>query len=70
MISWDQVRSFYSDKLSKDEFKQMISEVISETHPGRQVKGFRVNLDKIVEVVLDDGEIVEIEVDWDEVILK
>ena len=60
---------FQSGELSIEELKEMIKEVIAENHGG-QVTDIRINDDGLVNVILSDGDEIEIEIDWNEIILR
>lgn len=61
--------NFKSHDLSKKELEQMIEEVVVKEHPTNSVKDIRYNKDGVV-VTLDDGEVIEIEIDWQEFVLR
>lgn len=61
---------FHSAKIDTDEFKALIKDLMSDTHPGDEVLSIDINDSGLVDVKLASGEEVEIEVDWNEIILK
>lgn len=61
---------FYSTQIDTEEFKTLITDMMSDTNPGDEVVSIEINDEGMVEVKLASGEEVEIEVDWNEIILK
>ena len=61
--------NFNSRDLSKKELEQIIKEAVAREHPMRSVKEVIYNKDG-VEVTLDSGEIIEVEIDWQEFVLR
>jgi len=61
---------FHSTEMDVDELKRLIKDFILETHPGDKVKSLDINDQGLIDVVLESGEEIEIEVDWNELVLK
>jgi len=61
--------TFHSGGLGKEEFEEMIKEAVRKEHPRRSIKNIRYLKDG-VEVILDDGESIDIEIDWNEIIIS
>jgi hypothetical protein len=61
--------SFSSRNLSKKELEQIIKEAVAREHPMRFVKEVQYTKDG-VEVTLDSGEVIEVEIDWQEFVLR
>jgi hypothetical protein len=61
--------NFSSRNLSKKELEQIIKEAITREHPMRSIKEIQYNKDG-VEITLDGGEIIEVEIDWQEFVLR
>ena len=61
--------SFNSRDLSKKELEQIIKEAVARENPTRSIKEIQYNKDG-VEVTLDSGEIIEVEIDWQEFVLR
>ena len=61
---------FHSAEMDVDELKKLIKDFILETHPGDEIKSFDINREGFVDVVLESGKEIEIEVDWNELVLK
>lgn len=61
---------FHSANIDAEEFKNIITEAVADTHPGDNVISVDVNCDGVVEVKLSSGMCIEIEVDWNEIVLK
>ena len=58
---------FESCSLSRDELEELIKEALGKDCD--RIKEIKYSTGGI-EVILNDGETVEIEIDWDEIILK
>jgi len=56
--------------MDTDEFKKMIKEFISDTHPDDTIESFDINSSGVIEIVMSGGDKMEIEVDWSELVLK
>ena len=55
--------------MDKKEFESMIKEAVKKEDASSVVKQIRY-LKSGVEVVLDNGDIIEIEIDWNEIIIS
>lgn len=60
---------FHSGGMSKKEFESMIKEAVQKEHPDNTIKHIKY-LKQGIEVILDDGEAIDIEIDWNEIILS
>jgi hypothetical protein len=56
--------------MDTDDFKKLIKDFIADTHPGDEVESLEINEKGLIDVKLKSGEEIEIEVDWNELILK
>jgi hypothetical protein len=65
----DWVSKFNSVEVESSEFKRVVKEFLEDLYPNRKIKSFEVDNNGI-SVILDDEERVEIEVDWNEFIIK
>ena len=61
---------FHSTEMDVDELKKLIKDFILETHPGDKIKSLDINDKGLIDVTLEGGEEIEIEVDWNELVLK
>jgi hypothetical protein len=61
---------FHSNEMDTDEFKKLIRDFISDTHPEDEIESLEINDEGLVDIKLKSGEEIEIEVDWNELILK
>lgn len=71
MINIDKVlgEKFHSNKMNIKDLKQLIKDFISDTHPNIAIDSIDINNDGIIDVKLHNGEEIEIEVDWNELVL-
>lgn len=60
---------FHSSHITSGELESLLSDVVKQEHPDRKVKKFKYNEDGVV-VTLDNGDVIEIDVDWQEIILS
>lgn len=60
---------FYSSGIDNNELEKLIRETIEKEHPGDPIVRFDYTEDG-VEVYLGSGEIIIIEIDWNEIILS
>lgn len=68
-LSWvDLFSEFQSREIDVEELEDMITEVVERECPSQSIEDILYNDDGI-EVMLDDGEIIIIDVDWNEIIL-
>ena len=61
--------NFHSGGMDKKEFEEIIKEAVKKENPLSIIKNIKYQKDG-VEVVLEDGEIIEIEIDWNELIIS
>lgn len=69
-FSWTSLFSdFQSREIDTDELETLIEEVVARECPGEAIEDMEYTDDGIT-IVLDSGQIIEIEVDWNEIILS
>jgi hypothetical protein len=61
---------FHSAEMDVKELKKLIESFVEEAHPGDKIESFEINNDGLVDIRLVSGEEIEIEIDWNEVVLK
>jgi hypothetical protein len=61
---------FHSTEMDIEEFKKLIEDFISDTNPNDEIESLELNEEGLVDIKLKSGEEIEIEVDWNELILK
>lgn len=61
---------FHSNEMDTGEFKKLIKDFISDTHPDDDIESMEINEKGFVDIKLSSGEEIEIEIDWNELILK
>ena len=61
---------FYSDEMSVDDLKKLITDFVSESRQHGEIESFEINNNGMIDIKLTSGEEIEIEVDWNELILK
>jgi len=68
-FSWENLFSkFESREIDTEELENIIKETVLREHPMDTIKDLRYTDDGI-DVIMDSGEEIEIEVDWNEIIL-
>lgn len=68
-FSWEKLfAEFQSREIDTEELEDFIKEIILQEHPGDTIEDLKYT-DDGVEVTMDSGEEVEIEIDWNEIIL-
>ena len=65
----DIVSSFQSGQIHKEELEDMIKELVKNDTPDRTIDSIDYTKDGIV-VTLDDEQIIEIEIDWNEILIE
>lgn len=60
---------FHSGGMDKKEFEEMLKEAVKKEDPSATIKNIKY-LKHGVEIILDGGNIIEIEVDWNEIIIS
>lgn len=60
---------FHSIELDTDEFKKLVEDFIHDMYPDESVSDFEVD-DDGVRIKLNNGEEIEIEIDWNEFVIK
>jgi len=60
---------FHSSNITSKELEALLKDVVKQEHPKQKIKSFKFVEDGAV-VTLDNGDIIEIEVDWQEIILS
>ena len=63
-------KEFYSTEVDIKEFQDIIKEFVLDAHPGDEIESVETNDDGNVEVKLKSGKEVEIDIDWNEFVLK
>lgn len=61
---------FHSAEMDTEELKKLIKDFISESHPNETIESFEINDEGLIDIRLSNGEEIEIEVDWNELVLK
>jgi len=61
---------FYSTEVDADEFKKIVEEFVLDAHPGDEIDSFNIDDDGKVIVKLKSKKEVEIDIDWNEFVLK
>lgn len=61
---------FHSANIDAEEFFSLINDVIRDTHPDDEIKSIDIDNNGMVNIILESGQEVEIEVDWNEIVLK
>lgn len=61
---------FHSSEMDTEDFKKLIEDFISDTNPGDEVESISIGDEGLVDVKLKSGEELEIEIDWNELVLK
>lgn len=61
---------FHSAEMDMDDFKKLIKDFIADTHPGDEIESLELNDKGFVDIKLKGGEEIEIEIDWNELILR
>lgn len=60
---------FYSGEIDEADLEKIIQDVVGEDHPLDKIKNMKYTKDGVI-IVLDSGQVIEIDIDWDEIILK
>lgn len=60
---------FKSSRVSNKELESMLRDVVKKEYPDKTVKKFEIT-ENGVKITLDDNEIINIDVDWQEIILS
>jgi len=58
----------YSSDIDTEELERIVKDAVKRHSPGDEIKEWKYTEDGI-EITLDSGEKIEIEVDWNEIIL-
>ena len=61
---------FHSAEIDIDELKKLINDFVTEAYPDGEIDSFDIGDSGAIDVKLVNGEEIEIEVDWNELILK
>lgn len=64
----DVLSSFESGNVSADELESIIRDIVKSDNPKNEIDEIQYNEGGVV-VILKDGQIIEIDIDWDEIIL-
>lgn len=62
-------KKFESSHISSKELEELLCDVVKREHPKRKIKSFKLNEDG-AEIILDNDQVIEVEVDWHEIILS
>jgi len=60
---------FHSIEMDTKEFKKLVEDFIHDTYPDESISDFEVD-DDGVRIKLDSGEEIEIEIDWNEFVIR
>lgn len=60
---------FYSSEVDVDELERLITDVVEKEHPSDSVEDISYNDEGLV-VELSGGQVIEIEIDWNEIIIS
>ena len=60
---------FHSIKINSGDLLDIITDTIKSQFPDRQIKEFTTTDDGVV-IILDDGQHIEIEIDWNEFVVR
>ena len=71
MIKLSQIiqQNFHSVELDPEEFKKIIEDFVKDAYPDDEIVDFIVE-DDGVDIELSNGEKIEIEIDWNEFVIK
>lgn len=61
---------FHSTEINVDDLKKLINDFVKEAYPGGEIESFDISESGMIDIKLVNGEQIEIEVDWNELILK
>lgn len=59
---------FVSTDISAEEMQDIIHRLIEENYPGATIRDLIANDDGL-QIILDNGEVLEIDIDWDEFLI-
>jgi len=65
----DVLAKFQSGEINKDELEDIIKELVKTDSPKRSIDSIDYNEEGIT-VTLDDGQTIEIGIDWEEIVLE
>lgn len=60
---------FHSSNITSKELEALLKDVVEQEHPKQKIKNFEFVEDGAI-VTLDNDDVIEIEVDWQEIILS
>jgi hypothetical protein len=60
---------FHSSEIDIDELERLVTEIVEKEHPNESVEDISYNDDGLA-VELSSGTIIEIEIDWNEIIIS
>lgn len=69
IFSKNNASEFHSSHITERELETMLRDVVQKEHPKNSIKKFKYNENGVV-ITLDNDDIIEIEVDWQEIILS
>ena len=61
---------FHSSEMDIEDFKKLIRDFMADTSPGDEVIDIEINDEGFINIKFKSGKEEEIEVDWNELILK
>lgn len=69
-FSWENLFSdeFQSREIDTEELEGIVTDAVLREYPGSEIEEFNYTDDGI-KVVLENGDVIDIEVDWNEIIL-
>ena len=59
---------FQSSEIESDELERIITDAVKKEYPDKSIEEFKYTNDGII-IFLNDGSTIEIEIDWQEIIL-
>ena len=62
-------KGFHTVNVNPEEIETIIKETVAQEHPGDPIKTFEYK-DYGIDVILESGQIIHIEIDWEEFILS
>jgi len=60
---------FESGQIDKDELEEIIKDLVKKDSPNKKINEIDYTEDGIV-ITLDDGQTIEISIDWEEIVLE
>ena len=63
------LEKFVSADIGADEVQEIIQKLIEENYPGATIRDLAANDDGL-QIILDNGEVLEIDIDWNEFLIR